>query len=338
MQPVLYVTHPACARHDTGPDHDEKVERLRWIRDAVRADALLRGALVEVEAHPAAEDDLLRVHTPGHVALVRAMAERAARGGSRDWLDPDTAVSPGSWEAALAAAGCAIRAAEAVVLGEARTAFAVARPPGHHATPDRAMGFCLFANVAIAVRRLQRVHGVGRVLVVDWDVHHGNGTQTIFWEDPSVLLLSLHEADAYPGGGARWERGAGPGEGTTVNVPLPPGTDGHAYRKAFAAALGAVLARFTPEVVLVSAGFDLLAGDPLGRLRVAPEDVHAVASDLLGAARAVGAPVAVVLEGGYGPALGAGVVNVLRAQAGLPATAALGEAATEPGDSLSPGR
>lgn len=324
MTPILFVGHPACERHDTGPAHPETATRLRWIRDAVRGDpALAERGLVEAVARPAAIEDVLRVHTPGHVALLRTMAERAARTGAADWIDPDTAVSAGSWEAALAAAGTAIHAAEAVVRGEAATAFAAARPPGHHATPERAMGFCLLANVAIAARRLQDVHGVGRVLVVDFDVHHGNGTQTVFWEDPSVFVLSVHEADNYPGGGAVWERGAGAGEDFTRNVPLPPGTDDGEYRRAFAAALAPTLERFRPDVVLVSAGFDLLVGDPLGRFRVTPEGLHAIAGDLVGLARALGAPVAAVLEGGYGPALGAGVVNLLRAFAGLPALVSL---------------
>jgi acetoin utilization deacetylase AcuC-like enzyme len=324
VTPVLFVGNPACERHDTGPGHPETAARLRWIRDAVEADLALReGGLVEAIAEPAPLDDVLRVHTPAHVALLRAMAARATRGGRPDWIDPDTAVSAASWDAALAAAGTAIHAADAVVRREAATAFAAARPPGHHATPERAMGFCLLSNVAIAARRLQQVHGVRRVLVVDWDVHHGNGTQTVFWEDPSVFVLSMHEADAWPGGGAAWERGAGAGAGFTRNVPLPPGTDGGAWRRAFAAALAATLEAFTPEVVLVSAGFDLLVGDPLGGLRVSPEDLHAIAGDLADAARTLGAPLAAVLEGGYGPALGAGVVNVLRAFAGLPAIAPL---------------
>jgi acetoin utilization deacetylase AcuC-like enzyme len=325
VTPVLFVGNPACERHDTGPGHPETAARLRWIREAVQADpALVEHGLVEAVAAPASLEDVLRVHSPAHLALLRAMAERAACGGRPDWIDPDTAVSGASWDAALAAAGTAIHAADAVVRREAATAFAAARPPGHHATGDRAMGFCLLSNVAIAARRLQQVHGVARVLVVDWDVHHGNGTQTVFWEDPSVFVLSVHEADAYPGGGAAWERGAGAGEGFTRNVPLPPGTDGAAWRRAFADALAATFEAFTPDVVLVSAGFDLLAGDPLGALQVSPEDLHAIAGDLVDAARALGAPLAAVLEGGYGPALGAGVVNVLRAFAGLPALAPLG--------------
>jgi acetoin utilization deacetylase AcuC-like enzyme len=276
----------------------------------------------EIEARPATLTDLLRVHTPEHVDFVRKAAEEAARTGRRVWLDPDTAVSPVSFEAALAAAGCAIDAAERVARGDAASAFACCRPPGHHATADEAMGFCLFDNVAIAARRLQERFALERLLIVDWDVHHGNGTQAIFWEDPSVYYLSLHLWPHYPGTGSARERGAGPGAGTTSNVPLPDGTTGREYRAAFGEALDAALDAFGPEMVLISAGFDCLAGDPLGGMRLEPEDLHAVASELVERTRATaGGRVVAVLEGGYLPErMGLAVTDVLRAFAGLPAS------------------
>jgi acetoin utilization deacetylase AcuC-like enzyme len=317
--PTALVTHLACNRHDTGPGHPESQARLPAMLDAVRRDAELAAVLAERQARPAVEEDLLRVHTPEHVVSVREAAAEASRRGEILWLDPDTAVSPHSWDAALAAAGCAITAAELVLGGEARTAFALCRPPGHHATVHRAMGFCLFNNVAVAARRMQARGRAERVLIVDWDVHHGNGTQDIFYADPAVGFLSLHLFPHYPGSGSAEERGAGPGLGRTCNVPLPPGTAAAEYRHRFVEALDFVLAPFPPDLVLVSAGFDCLAGDPLGGLLLEPADLHQLASDLLERVReAAKGRVVAVLEGGYVPGRAAqGLVNVLRAFAGL---------------------
>jgi acetoin utilization deacetylase AcuC-like enzyme len=255
------------------------------------------------------------------VARVRAAVAQAVRSAGPAWLDVDTAVSGGSWDAALAAAGCAVGAATAVATGAARTAFALARPPGHHAAPDRAMGFCLFNNVAIAARHLQAHGAAERVLIVDWDVHHGNGTQDVFYEDPSVYVLSAHlGAPHYPRTGAAHERGAGPGHGTTRNVPLAVGASAEEYRAAFLAALEEALASFVPDLVLASVGLDALEGDPEGGLRLAPADLHRLVGDVrdrlppAAARRFVG-----VLEGGYAlEGIGAGFVDVLRALAGLP--------------------
>jgi acetoin utilization deacetylase AcuC-like enzyme len=319
---LALVTHPACFAHDTGEGHPESRARLPAIREAVREDdALSPDVLVEVDAQPALEEDLLRVHAKEHVALVRATAEEAGARGRIDFLDPDTAVSGASWTAALGAAGSAITAAELVATGHARAAFALARPPGHHARFGAAAGFCLFDNVAVAARRVQAIGLAERVLVVDWDVHHGDGTQAIFWEDPSVYVLSLHAWPQYPGTGAADERGAGAGAGTTRNVPVPVGTSARDYRRLFSGALSAALAEFTPDLVLVSAGFDCLSGDPLGGLPLEPEDLHAMTRELLDAtSSSAEGRLACVLEGGYVPArAGLGVANVLRALAGLPA-------------------
>jgi acetoin utilization deacetylase AcuC-like enzyme len=298
---------------------------LTGILSAIRGDQGLAGALREVEARPATLQDLLRVHTPEHVMLVRQVTEEAARTGELRQLDADTVVSGLSFEAAIASAGCAIDAAETVARGEAATSFACCRPPGHHALAGRAMGFCLFNNVAVAIRRVQALFPIQRLLVVDWDVHHGNGTQAIFWNDPSVYYLSLHLSPHYPGTGTASERGAGAGAGTSRNVPLPPGTTGAEYRDACRSALDATFEEFSPEMILVSAGFDCLAGDPLGGLLLEPEDLYLIASDLAERARcSCSGRLAAVLEGGYVPdRMGRAAADVLRAFCRLPASAAL---------------
>ncbi len=321
LLPVALLSHPACNRHDTGPGHPESRDRLPALLEAVRRDSELAPRLLERKAAAATEEDLLRVHTPEHVVGIRQAAAEAGRRGEVLWLDPDTAVSPDSWNAALGAAGCAIAAADMVARGQAGAAFALCRPPGHHATVHRAMGFCLFNNLAVAARAMQAHGRAGRILVVDWDVHPGNGTQDVFYADPSVYFLSLHLFPHYPGTGAAGERGAGAGLGHTRNLPLPRGTGGDEYRRLFLAALEEALADFTPDLTLVSVGFDCLAGDPLGGLELEPEDLHRLTRDLL---ERVGGPgggrVAATLEGGYVPErMGRGLVDVLRALAGLPA-------------------
>jgi acetoin utilization deacetylase AcuC-like enzyme len=318
-RPLVLVRHPACAAHATGMGHPEAPGRVAAVLDAVRRDpALGHDVLVEVDAQPAEEEDLLLAHAPGHVALVRALAERAARRGAPDWIDPETAVSGMSFLAAQAAAGCAITAAELVATGHAGAAFAVSRPPGHHAGWERAAGFCLFNNVVIAARRLRSVGLAQRILIVDWDVHHGDGTQELLWDDATSAYLSLHLFPHYPGTGAASERGAA---GTIRNVPLAPGTGRAEYRRAFSEALEASLRTFSPDLVLVSAGFDCLAGDPLGGLLLEPEDLHAIAGEIVERTRATAdGRVVAVLEGGYVPErVGAAIADVLRALAGLPA-------------------
>ncbi len=319
MHRTALVLHPDCARHDTGWRHAEHQGRLPAIVQAVYDDTpALLPHMLQREAEPARVEDLLRVHTSGHVQRIRQGAAEAAR-GRLVHLDADTVASPESWLAALAAAGCAITAARLVSEGEAATAFALSRPPGHHAAPDQVGGFCLVNNVAVAARWLQARRPNTKVLIVDWDVHHGNGTQAIFWDDPTVFLLSLHQAEHYPGSGYADETGGGAGKGTTVNIPLPRGTAGAEYRPIFERALDSAFLAFRPDLVLVSAGFDCLAGDPLGGFLLEPADMHALAVAVLTRARAAGAGVVAVLEGGYVPKrVGAAVVNVLRAFCELP--------------------
>ncbi|MGH7483176.1 MAG: histone deacetylase family protein [Longimicrobiales bacterium] len=315
-----FVSHPDCARHDTGWSHPEHQGRLPALVRALHAETpALIGRVLQREARPVREDEVLLAHTSAHVERVRAACAQAAASDGHVFLDADTVVSPASWDAALAAAGCAVTAAELVLEGEAACAFAASRPPGHHAGASQAMGFCLFNNVAIAARVLQR-HGLERVLIVDWDVHHGNGTQDIFYEDPSVFYLSTHLSPHYPGTGAARETGAGRGRGTTLNVPLRAGTTATEFHERIDAALADALARFDPAFVLVSAGFDCLAGDPLGGLRLEPADLHALTTRLIDVARRHAAGrLAIALEGGYVPdRLGAGAVAVMRALSGLP--------------------
>jgi acetoin utilization deacetylase AcuC-like enzyme len=290
----------------------------------------LHGRVEQVASGAGADEDLLRVHTRTHVEGVRAAVERAAREGTPVSLDPDTRVSAASWDAALGSVGAAIQAAGDVAAGTYANAFVATRPPGHHATPDRVMGFCLFNTVAITARWLQHRRHADRVLILDWDVHHGNGTQDVFWQDPSVFYLSLHQYPHWPGTGAVDEVGAGAGEGATLNVPLPPGTPRAVWLERFHAALDDVFGRFRPDFVLVSSGFDALAGDPLGGQALEPEDFHSLARSVLERAdHACGGRVVAVLEGGYDPprtglaaaALLRGLAGVDPADPTLPATA-----------------
>ncbi|HKJ02780.1 MAG TPA: histone deacetylase, partial [Longimicrobiales bacterium] len=234
-------------------------------------------------------------------------------------LSADTMVGPESWNAAVGSVGASLAAAEAVADGRLSTAFVATRPPGHHATPHHAMGFCLFNSVALTARHLQATGRAERVLIVDWDVHHGNGTQDAFYADPSVFYLSLHQWPHYPGTGGADETGRGAGVGTTLNVPLPAGMPREHYRAHFRAALGQALERTTPDFILVSAGFDALKGDPLGGQLLEPEDFHGMTREVVEAASSVcRGRVVALLEGGYDPPrLGQAALQTVRGLAGL---------------------
>ncbi len=286
------VTHPACLNHDTGPGHPERADRLRAVLAALD-EAHFPGLLRE-DAPLASEEQLGLVHDADHVRRMLAI-EVPPEG--RIPLDPDTWMSAGSREAALRGAGGAIRAVDLVMTGEAERVFVAVRPPGHHATPGQAMGFCLFNNAAIAAHHAREHWGLSRIAVADFDVHHGNGTQDAFWNDPGLLFASSHQSPCYPGSGEIHERGA---SGNVVNAPLAPGSDGEAFRQAWSRVLLPALDDFAPELLIVSAGFDAHRDDPLAGLMLDTADYGWITRELTAlAGRHCGGRLVSLLEGGY---------------------------------------
>ncbi len=301
---TLFYTHSACLEHDPGPHHPESPARLRAVLAALSGPDF--AGLERREAAEAAIDDLLRLHPRAHVE--RILAAVPATGHAA--LDADTVLSPASGRAALRAAGAVVAAVDAVVAGEADNAFCAVRPPGHHAEPNRAMGFCLFNNAAIGALRARQTHGLERVAVVDFDVHHGNGTQAAFEADNSLFYASTHQYPLYPGTGAASETGVG----NIVNVPLRPMAGSGPFRRAFEERVLPALDAFRPQLVIVSAGFDAHCSDPLAQLMLDEGDYAWVTEKLVGLARrhARGRLVS-TLEGGYDlAALGASAAAHLR--------------------------
>ncbi len=292
MASVAYLRSPASLRHDTGA-HPERADRI----PAIEAELAERdwAGLERIDAPAADEELILAVHSRAHLDAIRAIVERG--GGA---LDADTVTSPGSWEAARHSAGGAALMVDLLV-GERShaAAFCGLRPPGHHAERARAMGFCLFNNVAVAARRARDAHGIERVLVLDWDVHHGNGTNAIFHEDPGVLFVSIHQWPLYPGTGSADDVGSGAGRGFTFNLPVPPGSGDDTFASHVEHLVAPLVRDYRPGLVLVSAGYDAHRDDPLADCEVTEAGYAAMAAAVRLAAGEAGAPVGVVLEGGY---------------------------------------
>lgn len=290
---TLLVTHPAYANHITPVGHPERVDRVRAVERAL-TDPLF-DPLVRVDAPPASIDMIEACHPRTYIEGLQRVSPRDGDGFMQ--IDGDTLMSSGSLEAALRGAGGATLAVDQVMTGKAHNAFSASRPPGHHATQQQAMGFCLLNNVAIAARHAQKTHGAERVAILDFDVHHGNGTQAIFWNDPSVLYASTHQMPHYPGTGARNETGEAD---TIVNAPLKPGQGSSEFRDAMESLILPRMLDFGPDLILISAGFDAHERDPLGGLNFVEDDytwATAVLMDL--AAKTARGRIVSVLEGGY---------------------------------------
>ena len=302
---LLLLTHEACLGHEAGWSHPERPERLGAVMRGIEASGV---DIARVEAPRIARDLLLLNHGAEYIDSIEKMCQ--AGGGA---LDPDTRVGPLSWEAAVRSAGAGPHAVESLRRGEADAAFVVTRPPGHHALADRAMGFCIFNNIAITARLLTAAGE--RVAIVDWDVHHGNGTQDAFYADSDVLYVSIHESGFYPGTGAVRERGSGAARGTTLNLPIPAGADGSVYRWLTQWVIRREIEEFEPDWLLVSAGYDAHQDDPLAGMNLEAED-YGVMTRVLASTVAPGCTI-FFLEGGYNlAALQRSAQATVRGQAG----------------------
>lgn len=294
MTRVGFISHADCGRHDTGWGHPEHVGRLRAITRALRNNFGLYEGVDQLEGRHATAEELALAHSPEYVARVERIA---CDGGGR--LDNDTVESEGSWAAATAGAGCVLDAVDRSMSGINLRSFCAVRPPGHHALKDRAMGFCLFGNVAVAAQYARARHEAERVLIVDWDVHHGNGTQALVENERDIHFVSMHQWPWYPGTGAASDRGP---LQTVWNVPMPPGLPANEYVDAFERGIDSATARFTPDLILLSAGFDSMAGDPLGGFTLELEDIDTLTRNLVARAQSLcGGRLVSSLEGGYAP-------------------------------------
>jgi acetoin utilization deacetylase AcuC-like enzyme len=291
MTTLLY-THPVCLQHDTGDYHPECSDRIKAVLAALESEDFM--LLLRDEAPRATTEQLMRAHPLSHIDYI---LDSVPDGEGQHHLDPDTVLSRQSGEAALRSAGAGIAAVDAVATGQVRNAFCAVRPPGHHAERETAMGFCFFANAAVAALHARDAHGFKRVAVVDIDVHHGNGTQDILWDEPGTFYASTHQEHAFPNTGLAEETGA---RGVVCNVPLPPGTGSDDYRMAFTDILLPRLRDFAPDFLIISAGFDAHAADPLAHLRLTTNDFAWITRQLLQvASETAGNRVVSLLEGGY---------------------------------------
>ena len=308
--PVAYISHSDCGRHDTGWGHPEHVGRLRAIPRALREDFELFQELRHLEGRHATDEELTLAHHPAYVRRVRELVEQ---GGGQ--LDPDTVTSPGSWDAVRAGVGCVLDAVDLAMSGEVPRSFCAVRPPGHHAVRAAAMGFCIFGNVAIGAHYALTRHQAERVLIVDWDVHHGNGTQALVEDERAIHFVSMHQWPWYPGTGAADDRGP---QGTVWNVPMRAGLAPDKYVGALLSAVDSATSGFTPDIILISAGFDSLAGDPLGGFTLELEHVEQLTREMVSrATQWCEGRVVSALEGGYAPdRLGAACVRHMRALGG----------------------
>lgn len=289
------VYHPAYLEHDMGFGHPESPNRLRAIVQRLEESGVA-ARLVRIEPRKAEDEWITQVHAPNYLASLNRQAPTSGRVS----LDPDTSMSPGTLQAAYLAAGGALAAVDAIMAQQVDHVFCAVRPPGHHAEAGRAMGFCFFNNVAIAARYLQKKYGLTRVLIVDWDVHHGNGTQHSFEDDPSILFFSTHQYPHYPGTGRGTERGKGAGEGFTINVPMEAGEGDDDYRAVFQKVLVAAADDFKPEFVIISAGFDAHKDDPLASMGLTESGYAELTEIVAGIAkRHANGRILSSLEGGY---------------------------------------
>ena len=296
MAKTGFLYHPEFLKHQTGWQHPEKRQRLVTLIERLKQDRFW-DRMIHLTPEPAPLNSLTAIHDPDYVERIRLTCES----GTLFEPDDSTIGSPGTYNAALMAAGAVLKAADSVMAGQIDNAFCAVRPPGHHAEKDRAMGFCFFNNVAIGARYLQRHHGVGKVAIIDWDVHHGNGTQQAFYDDPSVFYFSIHQYPLYPpNSGRAGEHGTGPGKGFTLNVPVAAGSTDTDYRRIFMENLRPAMARFQPDFILISAGFDGHARDPLGGVMLTEQgygSLTRIVADIAG--ENCGKRLVSVLEGGY---------------------------------------
>ncbi len=292
---TAFLYHPAFLKHHTGLKHPDRRQRLTAIVERLKRSGLL-DRLLPVEPTPAPIEAITTIHDP---AYVQSLKDRCATLRVFE-ASEDTIASRGTYDAACLAAGAVLAAIDTVTSQRARNAFCAVRPPGHHAERDRAMGFCFFNNVAIGARYLQRCHSLKRIAIIDWDVHHGNGTEHAFYDDPSVLYVSTHQFPHYPGSGRAHDTGTGPGKGYTLNIPMAAGSTGTDYLQAFAHDIKPAVTRFKPDFILVSAGFDAHRDDPMASMLLTENDFAALTRQVVDLAEEhCSGRLVSVLEGGY---------------------------------------